>query len=200
MGKFYDEDDQEVVAFSEDEHKKIVEEEVKKKIEETKADYEKRLSGQADADRNWAALRAKVDRKENLTEEEKRVFEERKKLEEDKKTFQERIVDSWRDRALDAESGGNKELRDKASFYYKSRLTGEPMTEDEIRVKAREAVALAKYLQATPDALGQAIGMRGGSPQFGKKEENFAETEGGTEIMEKLHPGYKESLKKGEQK
>jgi len=194
MGKFYDDQGNEVEAMSQEEAEELAKKQVEEKVGETKREYEEKLKGFEDKEYNFKALRDKVEKGEKLTEKEQELLKKEEELKEKEKSFQERVVDGWKERAVNARVGDDEEMRKKVLYFYNEELKGEALTEDDIQRKVDKAFYLAEAEKKRPNPINQAMGLEGREPEM-KKEDNFAETEKGKAILGRIAPEIKEEDK-----
>lgn len=171
--KLYDEEGNPVEA--------LLPEEVEAKVKEAVSPLEEKLKGFENKDYNFKVLRDKVLKGEELTTKEKEVYEREKALEEKEKSFQDRVVGSWKDKALNAYTDGDKELSEKVKFVYDNELSAVPaVTEEEISQKVRKAYILATERAPKANPLHSVMSAVGSAPP--EKEKSYADTEEGKNL------------------
>lgn len=161
----------------------------------SKQEYEamkSKLASFENKDFNFKALREK--KLAALSEEEKEVLhkktlevvEKSKEIEESQKKFIEKQQDEYKEDALDAIAGDDKEKREKILFHY-NRLGDKADTKREIIAKMRDAYKLASgSSHSVTESVASAAGTYWGVTPKTKERENFAEKSDGKKLLETM--------------
>lgn len=174
--KVFDEDGNEMEIPTEEE----IQAKIKEEVEKAKAPTDKEL--------NFAQLRAKIQKGEELSAKEKELFDKEQALAEKEKTFEQRTKDSWTKRSLMTVCGGDAEMMEKVRFVLENDLAGRADTEEEIAEKVRKAYILTKGHQPKIDPVASVMGIRGEAPTSTKKTDSFYDSDEGKSAAKSLWP------------
>lgn len=148
---------------------------------------DKELNKLRDKDFNFKRLRDMTDEeKDKLTEVEKNLKAKQEKLDEGLSNLEKANRDSWKNRAIDKLSAGDKDLAKQIDEAF-GRISGDPKTESEFQEHAAEAAALVKAKE-TKEQFRSALGITGSAPQREEKKA-FSDTDDGKGLASMLGLG-----------